>query len=111
MVEHTHTLTDHFNSLQQQHTSTLQTVQEQSTLIKQLESDLSLVQPYIPVREEGEVQAAPPTSADIISEALKDVQVERKSAGEVRGADSLLPIVSSQRERFKQRNLELEAVS
>ncbi len=27
------------------------------------------------------------------------------------GIDSLLPIVSSQRERFKQRNVELEAVS
>ncbi len=27
------------------------------------------------------------------------------------GMDSLLPIVSSQRERFKQRNVELEAVS
>lgn len=30
--------------------------------------------------------------------------------GDSSGVDSLLPIVTSQRERFKQRNLELEAV-
>ena len=32
------------------------------------------------------------------------------TAGDSSGVDSLLPIVTSQRERFKQRNLELEAV-
>ena len=35
---------------------------------------------------------------------------EREGVGSEAGADSLLPIVSSQRERFKQRNMELEAV-
>ena len=44
------------------------------------------------------------------------MQTERKSpaverSSSVAGADSLLPIVSSQRERFRQRNVELEAVS
>ena len=33
------------------------------------------------------------------------------SSADPSGAGSLLPIVSSQRERFKQRNAELEAVS
>ena len=33
-----------------------------------------------------------------------------EGVGSEAGADSLLPIVSSQRERFKQRNTELEAV-
>lgn len=32
------------------------------------------------------------------------------TTGDSSGVDSLLPIVTSQRERFKQRNLELEAV-
>ena len=34
----------------------------------------------------------------------------RGATSEATSADSLLPIVSSQRERFKQRNTELEAV-
>ena len=96
-----------------QHTEALQKIQEQNILIGRLETDLSLVDPYLPVRGEGEGQDATPSSADIISEAVKDIHVstERKSVGEMTGADSLLPIVSSQRERFKQRNVELEAVS
>ena len=51
------------------------------------------------------------SSADIMSEVLSDVG--REGRGEMagdNGANSLLPIVSSQRERFKQRNTELEAV-
>ena len=96
-----------------QHTEALQKVQEQNALIGRLESDLSLVHPYLPIRGEGEGQDAMPSSAEIISEAIKDISVplERKSISEIAGADSLLPIVTSQRERFKQRNLELEAVS
>ena len=50
-----------------------------------------------------------------MSEVLRDVGPggggERLVMGSEGGHDSLLPIVSSQRERFKQRNLELEAVS
>ena len=48
-----------------------------------------------------------------MSEALRGSTAIATSAVEpvVGGAESLLPIVSSQRERFKQRNAELEAVS
>ena len=47
-----------------------------------------------------------------MSEVLRDVGGGggRETVGSDGGADSLLPIVSSQRERFRQRNLELEAV-
>lgn len=45
------------------------TVQEQRDLIDRLEADLSLVQPYLPAREEGEGQASIP--ANLLSEALK----------------------------------------
>ena len=61
--------------------------------------------------------ASSPSSAELISEALRDVEPESAkvkatyTGSVVGGADSLLPIVSSQRERFKQRNIELEAVS
>ena len=70
-------------------------------------------------------QATGVSSANIMSEVLRDVRGgggggrggrvgggrEREGVGSEAGADSLLPIVSSQRERFKQRNTELEAVS
>lgn len=66
---------DHFTSLQGQHNDALQTVQEQKNLIGRLETDIMHVQPYLPTRTEGEGQASP-SSAEIISEALRDVQLE-----------------------------------
>ena len=48
-----------------------------------------------------------------MSEVLRDVGGgggRETVVGSDGGADSLLPIVSSQRERFRQRNVELEAV-
>ena len=43
------------SSLQLQRDETEQVVQEQKSLISELESHLSRVQPYLPVRTEGEV--------------------------------------------------------
>lgn len=110
-------LIEHFSSLQRQHTESLQTTQEQKTLIAQLEADLSRVQPFlmqVEGKERKEVGVSL-SSADIITEALRGVEVvvdgSKASDVVVGGADSLLPIVSSQRERFRQRNVELEAVS
>ena len=57
--------------------------------------------------------SATSSSATIMFEALRDVSGGGGGGGGREGeggADSLLPIVSSQRERFKQRNVELEAV-
>lgn len=107
---------EHFAALEQQHRESLQTSQDQKTLIVQLEADLSKVQSFLAVGLEGkEAVAGSPSSAEIISEAVRDVETVRAKitvAGDVLGgANSLLPIVSSQRERFKQRNVELEAVS
>ena len=70
---------DHFTSLQGQHNDALQTVQEQKNLIGQLETDIMHVQPYLPTRTEGEGQANP-SSAEIISEALRDVQLETQKS-------------------------------
>ena len=64
--------------------------------------------------EGKEAGTSQPSSADIISEAVRDVETDgakvNVSSDVLSGASSLLPIVSSQRERFKQRNVELEAV-
>ena len=102
---------EHFGTLQQQHSETLQTAQEHKTLIGKLETDLSKVQPFLSVRGEGEGQANISSSAEFISGALRDVQGRESVKASSGGANSLLTIVSSQRERFKQRNIELEAVS
>jgi homeobox protein cut-like len=104
-------LRGHFSSLQTQHSDALHTLQEQKNLIGQLESDLLRAHPYIPQRTEGEGQATGSSSASIMSEVLRDVGGGggRETVGSDGGADSLLPIVSSQRERFRQRNMELEA--
>ena len=89
-------------------------MQEQRELIGQLETDLSRVRPYLPVRTEGEGQDSS-SAADIISEAVRGAERPKRQQSEedtaASSAASLLPIVSSQRERFKQRNTELEAVS
>ncbi|XP_003384163.1 PREDICTED: protein CASP-like [Amphimedon queenslandica] len=90
----------HFSSLQRQHNETLQSVQDQQLLINQLETDLAQIQPYLPPRPEAEGQAS---SSEFIAEAVKDIHPERNDEG------SLLAIVTSQRERLKQRNMELEA--
>lgn len=102
---------EHFSSLQQQHSETMQTAQDQKSLIMQLEQDLSSMQPYLPLHQgEGNTQSGTLPAA-IMSEALRgSTAVATGSAEMGRGAESLLPIVSSQRERFKQRNTELEAV-
>ncbi|RXG60251.1 Protein CASP [Armadillidium vulgare] len=93
--------------------------QEQQILISQLESDLASVQSISPINpREGATQM------ELISEAIKDVNpVETRSVTPLQRvpsecsasgdhsstAESLLSIVSAQRERFKIRNEELEA--
>lgn len=105
-------LRNHFSSLKQQQMQSLHSMQEQRELIGQLEMDLSRVRPYLPVRTEGEGQDSS-SAADIISEAVRGAERPKRQQSEedaaASSAASLLPIVSSQRERFKQRNTELEA--
>ena len=97
---------------------------EQKGLITQLESDLSSVHTLSTMyRGEGEGSASMP---EIVAEAVRSstsstpplLQSRPTSYSPVQGgsppdftsaAESLLPIVSSQRERFRQRNEELEA--
>ncbi|XP_072044688.1 protein CASP-like isoform X2 [Amphiura filiformis] len=101
--------------LQKQHTEAMKTMHEQKQLVSQLERDLLSVNALSTIyRGEGEGQATPPstnTEAVIVAEAVKDTTVPVKQSGDTGAAESLLPIVSSQRERFRLRNQELEAES
>ncbi|XP_022257639.1 homeobox protein cut-like isoform X2 [Limulus polyphemus] len=86
----------------------------QKKLIQQLEEDLSCVNSLTCLyRGEGEGQAASPLfPTEIIAEVSKegtDHKVRTSSPDLTGTAENLLPIISSQRERFRQRNQELEA--
>eukprot|EP00117_Sycon_ciliatum_P025414 scpid64542/ scgid21102/ Protein CASP len=125
--------------LEQESVDLRESCRRQKDLITQLEMDLISVQSLLPSRTEGEGQAAdsstattetlnqssspswqpaqlplsPATSKPPISAILPGSgggSGSSSSAGvNASSNDSLLPIVSSQRERFRQRNLELEA--
>ncbi|XP_076348050.1 homeobox protein cut-like 1 [Tachypleus tridentatus] len=86
----------------------------QKKLIQQLEEDLSSVNSLTCLyRGEGEGQVASPLiPTEIIAEVSKE-GIDQKvctSLSDLTGtAENLLPIISSQRERFRQQNQELEA--
>jgi len=80
--------------------------QERQALIEKLEVDLMMVQsPASVVRSAADGSSAPSNtlSQELVADAVKD------STGPENSSNSLLLIVSSQRERFRARNNELEA--
>lgn len=85
---------------------TNETQQEQQALIQKLETDLLLIQsPASVVRSAADGSSMPPNnmSKDFLAEAIQE------NPGTDNSNNSLLMIVSSQRERFRVRNNELEA--
>ncbi|XP_038054736.1 protein CASP-like [Patiria miniata] len=107
-------ITEHYSELQAQHTEVVRTSDEQRQLISKLEKDLLSVNTLstMYVRGEGEGQATPSsTEAGFAAEAVRETVPLGKSVSDNNqgAAESLLPIVSSQRERFRLRNQELEA--
>jgi len=93
------------------------TVAEQKSLINQLEQDLSSVNAqFSKFRTEGDGAPNPPPPFSIESSADSDFTTEQKllaaavqeKVEESEPENTLLSIVSSQRERFKARNQELE---
>ncbi|CAB4037205.1 CASP isoform X2, partial [Paramuricea clavata] len=108
-------LSDRHADLQKQYTEAAHTVKEQKELITQLETDLLSVNALPSVhRGQGEGEAIPTSETELVSVAVQGVKTPttvpnvNPSEGSVT-SDSLLPIISSQRERFKTRNMELEA--
>ncbi|XP_064619631.1 protein CASP-like [Lineus longissimus] len=106
------TFTLRYDALQQQYTEAVNTVHEQKQLISQLEEDLRSVNALSSLfRGEGEGEPSTNPSSEIMADALKEVTIATSTPDSKSNsaAGSLLPIVQSQRERFRVRAQELEA--
>ncbi|XP_031558255.1 protein CASP-like [Actinia tenebrosa] len=104
-------LSARYQDLNRQYKETAHTVSEQKELITQLECDLLSVN-ALPTayRGQGEGQASPPSETELVATAVQHTMSPTSDESTDKSAvDSLLPIVASQRKRFKLRNMELEA--
>lgn len=108
-------VSERYKKLQEDYQEAVSTVQEQKLLVQQLEEDLRSVNALSSMfrgEAEGEPVLQSNVEADVVADVVKDViapvsiQIDptNKSA-----ADSLLPIIQSQRERYRLRAQELEA--
>ncbi|XP_056329254.1 cut-like homeobox 1b [Danio aesculapii] len=104
-------LSGRYASLQMEFSTAVQTSSDQKELILKLEQDLSTIQTMSRPDAEGA-----DTSAVIVPEPIKEATAlfsgmsgsPQTDQGQM---DSLLSIISSQRERFRSRNQELEAAN
>jgi len=90
----------------QQFNDSVKMCQEQKALITQLEDDLRKVN-ALSVMFRGDAEGEPSQSSELVAEAVKDSEAPADS-GKMAAADSLLPIMHGQRERYRQRAQELE---
>ncbi|KAL3856802.1 hypothetical protein ACJMK2_011519 [Sinanodonta woodiana] len=109
--------TERYKQLQVEYQEAVSTVQEQKQLIHQLEEDLrsmnALSSMFRGDAEGTETKPSTP-SAELMAEAIKEAKLEGSfsmydTPSSKYAANSLLPIVQSQRERYRIRALELEA--
>jgi len=114
-------LTEQVRGLQQTCSDSVATMTEQKALIAQLEDDLRNVNALSSMFR-GDAEGSPGPSdpsaeASTMAHIVKDVTPQLQTPGQTAGdtsksaADSLLPIVQSQRERYRMRAQELEAQS
>nr|XP_006812774.1 PREDICTED: protein CASP isoform X2 [Saccoglossus kowalevskii] len=104
-------MSNRYDTLQKDYGEVVSSVQEQKELVAQLEKDLLSVNAVSALyRGEGEGQAQPNISSELVADAVRDSATLAHAPPEPSPgtADSLLPIISSQRERFRVRNQELE---
>ncbi|XP_075450450.1 protein CASP isoform X4 [Ascaphus truei] len=106
-------LSERSAELQMQFTDAVSTVSEQKDLISKLEHDVSTIQSMSSVQR-PDAEGADMSSMETIPEPIKEATAlfygYTSSAPLPEGQmDSLLSIISSQRERFRARNQELEA--
>nr|XP_006812773.1 PREDICTED: protein CASP isoform X1 [Saccoglossus kowalevskii] len=129
-------MSNRYDTLQKDYGEVVSSVQEQKELVAQLEKDLLSVNAVSALyRGEGEGQAQPNISSELVADAVRDsatldVSLQKQHIRTLQHhirsleqrqtvahappepspgtADSLLPIISSQRERFRVRNQELE---
>ncbi|XP_077995438.1 protein CASP-like [Glandiceps talaboti] len=105
-------LNNRHDKLQKEYNETVKSLAEQKGLITQLEKDLMNVQALSTYyRGEGEGQAQAVMSSELVADAVRESAVLARPMVEAtpNTSESLLPIISSQRERFRARNQELEA--
>ncbi|XP_020629858.1 protein CASP-like [Orbicella faveolata] len=104
-------ITGRYSELHSQYNEAVNTVKEQKELITQLETDLLSVNALPSAfRGQGEGEAGPPSEKELVSNAVQQAVAPSVGlSGENVAMESILPIVASQRERFKIRNMELEA--
>lgn len=112
----TNDLTSKYTSLQEQYSEAVGSIQDQKQLNSQLEEDLRSVNALSSMfRGDAEGEAVPNQSAEFVADAVKDITQASNSVLTPTdptlksAADALLPIVQSQRERFRLRAQELEA--
>lgn len=101
-----------FSKLQDQYNEAFSTIQEQKQLVIQLEEDLRSVNALSSMfRGDAEGEAGPGFHhAEFVADAVKDITQSSANTDPSKSpADTLLPIVQSQRERFRSRAQELEA--
>ncbi|XP_068748257.1 protein CASP-like isoform X1 [Montipora capricornis] len=105
-------LTGRYTELHSKYNEAVNTVKEQKELIGELETDLLSVNALPSTfRGQGEGEAGPPSEKELVSNAVQQAVAPGTGSfsGDNVASESLLPIVASQRERFKVRNMELEA--
>ncbi|CAH1800970.1 unnamed protein product, partial [Owenia fusiformis] len=104
-------VTERYNGLQEQYSDAVATMQEQKQLIVQLEEDLRSVNALSTMfRPDAEGEAGPPSeTAEYVANAVKEMSPASPTSDSKMAVNSLLPIVQSQRERFRVRAQELEA--
>jgi len=104
-------LTDQVTKLQQTCQENGSSLQEQKSLISQLEEDLRNVNALSSMfRGDAEGEPGPSDAgAEGLANIVKDVTPVLQTPADKSAADSLLPIVQSQRERYRLRAQELEA--
>ncbi|XP_060594752.1 protein CASP-like [Ruditapes philippinarum] len=115
-LERNSPLSAKYQQLQTEYVELGTTVQEQKLLISQLEEDLRNVNALSSMfRGEGEGVESITPGAEMVASAVKEVTTSaappQSPDGSKSAADSLLPIVQSQRERYRVRAQELEAVN
>ncbi|XP_065890443.1 protein CASP-like [Dysidea avara] len=91
---------ERYSALQAEHSQLSERYHQSEKLVSQLESDLSLVRPLLPPRD-GDTDVTGTTTKELLADVLSMTDHQPSS-------DSLLSIVTSQRERFKERNSQLE---
>ncbi|XP_012558944.1 protein CASP-like isoform X1 [Hydra vulgaris] len=100
-------LTGKYDQLQKSYSEVYRTVNDQKELISQLETDIMNVKRL----SSNDFTPTSTITSEAITKAVEHLHADEFDEMDKQTVESLLPIVSSQRERFRLKNLELESQS